>query len=491
MSVVVCTWGEERTGLAPGAAEVLTLGHKLSEALGCGLDWLTLGAVPAGTAEAAAAFGVANLQQIEDPKLEGVPADIAVAAIEQYFGQASPSVILFNQNAASRVIAPRVAGRLGGAVVMNAVDLGVEGGNLQVTATAYGGDTRAVYELAGGGTSIVAINANAVTAVSPGLGASPASAKISVDLSAVVDRIKVVEAAKSEGPRLEDAEIIVAGGRGLGAVENYKLIRELADAMGGMAGASRPLVDEGWVDSSHQVGLTEKDHQARALRGGRHLWRESAHGRLRRLAGDRSDQQGRGRGNLPPRALRCDRGCAGDRSGADSRREVLRLQPRAAAAGAREAHTRSVRDSKEITSMSSPESVLSAEGLFADTPAGPRLLGSRCASCSTPYFPRTTGCHHPDCDHAQIQDAEFGPRGTLWTVTIQSYAPPAPVICPEPYVPYAVGVIDLDDGLRVVGRIRTDDPASVEVGAKVELVLDSLGKDENGADVISWQFDIV
>ena len=73
-----------------------------------------------------------------------------------------------------------------------------------------------------------------------------------------LEGVTIVEPAKAEGPRLEDADVIVAGGRGLGDVENYKLIRELAEAMGGMAGASRPLVDEGWVDSSHQVGLTGK-----------------------------------------------------------------------------------------------------------------------------------------------------------------------------------------------------------------------------------------
>jgi electron transfer flavoprotein alpha subunit len=70
------------------------------------------------------------------------------------------------------------------------------------------------------------------------------------------ERIRVVEPAKAEGPRLEDAGTIVAGGRGLGAREHFTLIEQLAEALGGMAGASRPLVDDGWVDASRQVGLT-------------------------------------------------------------------------------------------------------------------------------------------------------------------------------------------------------------------------------------------
>lgn len=257
-AVVVCTWGEERTGLPAGAEEVLTLASQLSQSLGVDLNWLTLGARAGGLAETAAAYGVANVQQIDDAKLEGVPADASVEALAQYCGAASPQVILFNQSAATRTIAPRLAGRLGSAVVVNATEVKSEGGGLEVTAAAYGGDTRAVYVLAGEGTQVVSVSANGITATPPASGSSPASESISVDLGSVQERIRVVEAAKSDGPRLEDAEIIVSGGRGLGAVENYKLIRELAEAMGGMAGASRPLVDEGWVDSSHQVGLTGK-----------------------------------------------------------------------------------------------------------------------------------------------------------------------------------------------------------------------------------------
>ena len=257
-AVVVCTWGEERSGLPAGAEEVLTLASQLSQSLGADLDWLTLGAQASGVAETAAAYGVANVHQIGDAKLEGVPADATVEALAQYCAANSPQVILFSQSAATRTIAPRLAGRLASAVVMNATEVKSEGGVLEVTAAAYGGDTRAVYVLPGEGTQVVSVLANSITAAPPAAGSSPGTESISVDLGSVQERIRIVEAAKSEGPRLEDAEIIVAGGRGLGAVENYKLIRELAEAMGGMAGASRPLVDEGWVDSSHQVGLTGK-----------------------------------------------------------------------------------------------------------------------------------------------------------------------------------------------------------------------------------------
>jgi len=98
--------------------------------------------------------------------------------------------------------------------------------------------------------------ANAVSPATADAATSPDVRDVAVDLGAVEERIRVVKKAELAGPRLDAADVIVAGGRGLGAPENYKLVVELAEALGGMPGASRPIVDEGWVDSSHQVGLT-------------------------------------------------------------------------------------------------------------------------------------------------------------------------------------------------------------------------------------------
>ena len=135
-----------------------------------------------------------------------------------------------------------------------------------------------------------------------------------------------------------------------------------------------------------------------------------------------------------------------------------------------------------------PESKPVIEGLFRETAEGPRLVGSRCTSCDVPYFPQGELCHNPDCDSSKMQEALFGASGKVWSIAIQDYPPPPPAKYDEPYKPYAMGVVDLDDGLRVMGRITGEDPHSIQPGAAVELVLDPLYHEEDGTPVITWKF---
>jgi len=258
-AVVVCTWGQERDGLPAGAEEILTIGRGLAEALGKDLDWLVLGAMPDAVPATAGRYGVSGLKQIESPKLEQFQADVVVEAVASYCGSNNPSALLLHQTLDARVAAPRIAGRLGTAVLMNSVAVEPKGAGLTITASAYGGDTRREYEVDGAGDAagcpVICFIANAVIPA-PAEGDAPSVEALASNVDAIDERVKVVEQANFDGPRLDDAEIIVSGGRGLGDQSNYKLIEQLAEALGGLPGASRPLVDEGWVDSSRQVGLT-------------------------------------------------------------------------------------------------------------------------------------------------------------------------------------------------------------------------------------------
>ena len=254
--VVVCTWG----GQLGDAAAACTLARKVGGAWGVELNWLVLGALPEQAIGIAAEYGVANIDHIVDAALNVFQPDVYVAALAQYCTQRAPKAVLFNQTYESRLVAPRLAGRLGCAVAMNAMDLEIGAdGQLCVTASAYGGDTRVVYELTGA-PAIAAMSPNAIVPEPlDGASGTPRVQEILVDLGRVAERIRVVTRAQGQsGPRLEDAQVIVAGGRGLGEAANFRLVQELAAALGGMAGASRPIVDEGWIDSSRQVGLTGK-----------------------------------------------------------------------------------------------------------------------------------------------------------------------------------------------------------------------------------------
>ena len=118
--------------------------------------------MPDGTLEVAARHGVAYVDRIEDRKLQSFQPDAYVEALAQYCRAGFPRLMLLGQTFDARLAAPRLAGRLGAGVVMNTVGIEVENGDVRVTASAYGGDTRVVYALAGAPTYILSVNANAV-----------------------------------------------------------------------------------------------------------------------------------------------------------------------------------------------------------------------------------------------------------------------------------------------------------------------------------------
>ncbi len=259
-AILVCTPFGLRDDLLEEIEASLTLGRTVAAATGADLRWLVLGPAGEHLADLAQRHGVASVDRIQHEKVDAGLGDAVVEALAQYCASRPVSLLLLNQTFDARLLAPRLAARIDGAVVMNAVDVVVNGEGYEVTAAAYGGDTRMVYEVAGGRPCVVALLANAVPAEPAPLqsDAPPVIAEVAVDLGAVEERVRVVKAAQVEGPRLEDAEIVVSGGRGLGMIDNFKLVEELAATLGGLAGASRPLVDDGWIDSSRQVGLTGK-----------------------------------------------------------------------------------------------------------------------------------------------------------------------------------------------------------------------------------------
>ncbi|MCB1675316.1 MAG: OB-fold domain-containing protein [Halioglobus sp.] len=134
----------------------------------------------------------------------------------------------------------------------------------------------------------------------------------------------------------------------------------------------------------------------------------------------------------------------------------------------------------------SEQRVPCVEGLFSETDGGAVIHGSRCTSCDTPYFPKTSHCHNPGCDESHIEDYDFGGKGLLWSYSVADFPPPPPHKYDEPFKPYVIGVVDLDAGLRMVGQM-VDPLEAVQIGAQVELVIDTLYH-EDGKAHTSWKF---
>jgi electron transfer flavoprotein alpha subunit len=185
---------------------------------------------------------------------EGARCDNPLALAAGAAARSGAEVIIASHGPELLQILPRLAARLGAGCVMQATSLTVKGPAIEVVAAVYGGAARATYSLAGDGPRIVGL---APIRCEPPPRVPGRTTNV-VSLPAPADpRVRVVTpASRPEGARLEDARVVVSGGRGLKDRENYVLIRELAASLSGMPGASRAIVDDGWARPAEQVGLT-------------------------------------------------------------------------------------------------------------------------------------------------------------------------------------------------------------------------------------------
>ena len=129
------------------------------------------------------------------------------------------------------------------------------------------------------------------------------------------------------------------------------------------------------------------------------------------------------------------------------------------------------------------------EGWFTTGPE-PTLLGSRCATCGTVFFPPTPGpCRNPACDGTDLEQAALSRRGTVWSYTDAQYQPPPPYVArTDPYEPFALAAVELPEGLVVVGQVADGyGVRDLRVGGEVELVVETLYTDDSG-DRSVWRW---
>ncbi len=235
--------------------ELLGLARRLADQAGGTVAAALLGS--GGAAEELIARGADRVYVAEHTALGEYHPDTWVPALARICRQAACDAVLICHNGVGADLAPRLAFRLGTAVATGCVEVAWSAGRFMLTRPCYGGNAREVVSFK---------TAPAVATVRPGcydILASDVSRSGTVehvqpefDVPAARTRIVARKRDTAEGIRLEDAKVIVAGGRGLNGAEGFRVIAELAHALGGAVGASRVPCDLGWCPRSWQIGLT-------------------------------------------------------------------------------------------------------------------------------------------------------------------------------------------------------------------------------------------
>lgn len=240
--------------VAPLSLELLTE----ARSLGGSVEGVTWGD-GATHAEEAGAYGARTLHTVGDVG-DALPApSVAAAMAAQIAAGNAPDAILVPHNYDGRDIAARLSARIDRPVLTNVVGFDGRDDGLQTEHAVFGGAQVLTARFTGAGPGIYVVRTKSFPAEPSG---GPAAA---VDTWEVPDLGRVNTAVvtarhvqESEGPKLDEAAVVVSGGRGLGEAGEYQLIEQLARLLHGAAGASRAIVDAGWVPYSHQVGQTGK-----------------------------------------------------------------------------------------------------------------------------------------------------------------------------------------------------------------------------------------
>ena len=256
--------GEVQDGaVAPVTGELLAAAGKLAdEGVTGGVSLAVMGddlsAIGAADVPGADRVILISHAALKDGGTGGYDAPVlAVAALHETI---TPDVVLFAKTDFGSIVGPRLAFKLGAAVAQDCIDVALDAdtGRVAVTRPVFGGNALGIYGFLGDGPQIATVRPGVFDPVEgEGTGAVE---QFDVDDIMTGVRSILIETVlqEGEGVRLEDADVIISGGRGLGGPEPFEQLQELADLLGGAVGASRAACDAGWIDHSYQIGLTGK-----------------------------------------------------------------------------------------------------------------------------------------------------------------------------------------------------------------------------------------
>ncbi|QGU95763.1 electron transfer flavoprotein subunit alpha/FixB family protein [Clostridium bovifaecis] len=182
--------------------------------------------------------------------------DTLSEVLSEVIKEENPDIALLANTALAKDIAPRVAGRMSLGCVSDVIGMSKTDDKVIYTRPAYGGTVLEHIEVEG--TAVVTVRNGSFSKPEAALNAVVIEKKVEIPASAI--KTKIVDTVKeiSESVNLEEAQVIVAGGRGMGNAENFKLVEELASVLDGVVGATRPAIEDGWISRAHQVGQSGK-----------------------------------------------------------------------------------------------------------------------------------------------------------------------------------------------------------------------------------------
>ena len=259
----VLVFGEIVDGkLAPVTIELLGAGRKLANELGEELSVLLLGSKAGSLGQEAIAFGADTVYTDIDSIFDVYNSDAYTQAASGLCKKALPAVMLFGHTDIGCDLAPRLNGRLGGGLAMDCLALAIDPATkfLVSTRPVYGGNARATMVAKAARPQMATVRPKTLPAAERNDSRQGKVVMIEDKIDPSVMKIKVMERIKEEveGVKLEDAEVVVSGGRGIGSKQNFEMVKELARVLGGAVGATRPVCDEGWTPAGLQVGQSGK-----------------------------------------------------------------------------------------------------------------------------------------------------------------------------------------------------------------------------------------
>ncbi|UCG54078.1 MAG: electron transfer flavoprotein subunit alpha/FixB family protein [Dehalococcoidia bacterium] len=247
--------------LANITRELLGCGRKLADELSEELSAAILGDSVSSLSKEVTAYGADKVYIADKPFLKNYSNDTYTNTMEAIVKQVMPKVLLLGQTAIGRDLAPSLAFRLSTSATTDCIELSidVESGQLLQTKPIYGGNAKATF-ISECYPQIAAVRPKVYSPTKPDDSRQGEIIIIDTKLESVAIRTKVIDKVSrtKEGIRLEDAAVVIAGGRGIGSAEGFKQLEELADLLGGAVGATRPPCDNGWIRDSAQIGLTGK-----------------------------------------------------------------------------------------------------------------------------------------------------------------------------------------------------------------------------------------